>query len=743
MKRARKDWSTLGGALLFAVTPAAFAQEAPAPAAEGQGAPVAEAPVADAQAAPVAEAQAAPAIEVMVKGDSEADRLRQSAEPVEAFDTDRAQRESADLGEVLGRKAGVSARRSGGLGSQTRFSLNGLVDDQIRFFVDGVPLEFSGFGQGIANIPVNLVERVEIYRGVVPTRFGADALGGVVNLATDQSYRGTRAAASYEVGSFDTYRLTAMGRRRIEPSGFFVGASGFLDAAKNDYAMDAPVADRQSGRPRTARVHRFNDAYRAIGGNLELGFVDQPWAKRLLLRLFATDYAKGLQHTLGKVDADGVYPYGEVEYGETVAGGTLRYQRPHWLIRRLSLAALGGYSFRTLRFTDTSRYTYDWFGRRVAERKDDGGEIAAWKSDTRNWEHQIIGRVNASYTPSLQHTLRLSMSPTLVARTGEERRRVNPDSIDPLSARRALFTLVSGLEHQLDVMDRRLENIVFVKDYLYHAASELAGDEELDRTTHGVGFGDALRFRFTDWLWAKASYEYASRLPRPDEIFGNGVLIRPNLELQPDRSHNLNLSATVDARDTRAGAFRGDVSGFLRDTEHMSALLVSQRVYTRYQNISAVRSLGVEAAAGWTAPGEYIAIDGNVTWMDLRNTSEQGDFALFNGSRMPNRPWLFGNASVRLELPDVSTVNDRIALTWTARYAHEFYVAWEDAGDPASKDKVDSQVVHLLALEYMLRAVPSVSATLEVQNLTDAPAFDYFGVPRPGRAVYFKATAEL
>jgi hypothetical protein len=51
--------------------------------------------------------------------------------------------------------------------------------------------------------------------------------------------------------------------------------------------------------------------------------------------------------------------------------------------------------------------------------------------------------------------------------------------------------------------------------------------------------------------------------------------------------------------------------------------------------------------------------------------------------------------------------------------------------------------VHSLALEYMLRAVPSVSATLEVQNLTDAPAFDFFGVPRPGRAFYFKATAEL
>ena len=39
---------------------------------------------------------------------------------------------------------------------------------------------------GIANVPVNLIERVEIYRGVVPIRFGADALGGAVNLVSDQ-----------------------------------------------------------------------------------------------------------------------------------------------------------------------------------------------------------------------------------------------------------------------------------------------------------------------------------------------------------------------------------------------------------------------------------------------------------------------------------------------------------------------------------------------------------------------------
>ena len=62
-------------------------------------------------------------------------------------ETGRARRESADLGEVLARSQGVTVRRGGGLGSTQRFSLAGLTDDQIRFFIDGIPLDLAGSGQ--------------------------------------------------------------------------------------------------------------------------------------------------------------------------------------------------------------------------------------------------------------------------------------------------------------------------------------------------------------------------------------------------------------------------------------------------------------------------------------------------------------------------------------------------------------------------------------------------------------------
>ncbi|MEO1333182.1 MAG: TonB-dependent receptor plug domain-containing protein, partial [Myxococcota bacterium] len=110
---------------------------------------------------------------IVVEGQSGAQALEDSAAAVDVIRTARDKKKSADLGEVLARTQGISVRRSGGLGSPERISLNGLTDDQIRFFIDGVPLAFAGYPFGVANVPVNLIERVEVYRGVVPVAFGA------------------------------------------------------------------------------------------------------------------------------------------------------------------------------------------------------------------------------------------------------------------------------------------------------------------------------------------------------------------------------------------------------------------------------------------------------------------------------------------------------------------------------------------------------------------------------------------
>jgi vitamin B12 transporter len=668
---------------------------------------------------------------------SEARRLQQSAEAVNVVDTKNAQKQTADLGEVLARTQGIAIRRDGGLGSEARFSLNGLYDDQIRFFLDGVPLEAAGFPFGIANVPVNLIERVEVYRGVVPVRFGADALGGAVNLVTDQSYE-THLGASYQLGSFGTHRASVDGRYRHEPTGFILGGAAFVDVARNDYRVDVEVAN-DLGQISDDNVRRFHDGYLAYGATLEIGVVDQPWARRLTVQAFASTYDKDLQHNQVMT-----VPYGEVSYGEAVRGLTARYDVD--FSESLGLELVANYARRSIDFVDEAQWVYDWYGRRIRERRV-AGEIESDATDQTTWQDSAFGRATLSTRLAPEHTLRASTSPSYATRTGDERLQADPAARDPLGARRDLLTWVSGVEYELSVFGDRLSNIVFVKEYVYRASSEEALPGNIfrarEKNSHSFGVGDSFRLQVLPWLYAKASYEYATRLPRPDETFGDGVLILANLELEPEVSHNANVGPRIEYRDDVLGEWTVDINGFLRASERLVVLLGNDR-FLSYQNVYEARSLGIENAASWISPGRYVNLDGTLTWQDVRNASSSGTFGGFEGDRIPNRPYLFGSWGARLRFANMPASGDTIEPFYNGRYVHGFFRGWESQGLREFKQVVDAQVTHAGGVSWNLDHYPlRGSATLEVDNFTDAKVFDNFGVQRPGRAYYLKLTGDL
>lgn len=672
-------------------------------------------------------------VEITVRALSKVERIRQSAESVRVVETEAAQRESADLGAVLARTQGVGVRRAGGLGSETRFSLNGLTDDQVRFFLDGVPLALAGYPFGVSNVPVNLIERAEIFSGVVPIRFGADALGGAVNLVSEEGARARRVAASYELGSFETQRLTLAGKYLHASSGLYARATGFVDDARNDYPIDAEVSDA-AGRVTQSRVHRFHDAYGARGGSLELGVIGRPWAKRLVLRTYLTDYDKEFQSNVsGKV------PYGAAQYGETASGASLRYEQR---VSSLSLSLVGGYAYARGHLRDATTCFYDWSGRCVAEGPLHG-EIQPRPRDALSFQHAGFARAWAAWEVGPAHTVRVSAAPTYVTRSGDERVWSDPSRRDPLSGERSLLTIVSGLEHQLTLLDERLENVLFVKHYLQQLASEDADKnfQRSDRTLRRVGAGDSLRYRFSEWLHAKASYEWATRLPSPDEVFGNSGFILPNLGLDPETSHNANLGLTLALDETAGGAWDVTASGFLRDADHLIALLGTGQAQ-RWENVLHARSLGVEGALRWSAPGALLTLVGSGTYLDFRNQSASGTFP--RGDRIPNRPYLFASGSARGQLRDLFAARDALSLTWTLRYVHGFPRNWESLGNLGPKETIPSQIVHGVALGYLAQSErASLTTTAEVQNLTDEKTFDLFGAQRPGRAFFLKTTAEF
>ncbi|MCG8589709.1 MAG: TonB-dependent receptor [Proteobacteria bacterium] len=89
------------------------------------------------------------------------------------------------LADVLREQPGVTVRSAGGPGKQTSVSLRGSEADQVQVLVDGVRVGSATSGDfNWANLAAGDVERVEILRGAQSTLFGANAMGGVIQVFT-------------------------------------------------------------------------------------------------------------------------------------------------------------------------------------------------------------------------------------------------------------------------------------------------------------------------------------------------------------------------------------------------------------------------------------------------------------------------------------------------------------------------------------------------------------------------------
>lgn len=681
---------------------------------------------------PASPAEPLAPIDVVVKGRRTQHGLDRTARAVTVVDLSRAKKESADLGTVLSRVEGISVQRTGSLGSAARFSLGGFDETQVRFFIDGIPLEYAGYSFGLANVPLNFAQKVEVYKGVVPVNFGADALGGAFNLVTDRNTRGTRAWGSYQAGSFGVQRLAAGARHLDGRSGLFVKAEGFFDHADNDYPILVDVADR-SGLITETKVHRFHDAYTAGGANVEVGLVDRPWARRFLLRAFVTDYRKDIQH-----NSIMTVPYGEAEEGGLSSGATLRYEKS--FDAGVLVSAVGGYLFERGDFLDATECIYDWLGQ-CSNPQRVPGEVGTAPSDSTVWDHSGFLRANANWSLHPEHRLKLASAPTYLMRTGDNRL---DEVSDPLNDHRDLFKWINGLEYEATLLSGALSNMAFVKNYVQVAhAAEIMGVATIERDAERVlwGAGDGLRYDLFDWLFAKGSYEYAARLPEARELFGDGRFVAENLELEAERSHNANLSLAVDGLASKLGTFGGQITGFLRDAEHMIVLLAVDQMF-RYENVYDATAWGVEGAVVWLSPGEYVEVGGNVTYQDLRNVSAEGQLAQFEGDRIPQRPYFWANGHVRLKGQALVVPRDELSLTWYLRCVHGFLRTWESYGNKGPEDVIPDQLTQTLALTYGVHAseARNLAFSVEVDNITDELVYDFFGVQRPGRAFYAKFT---
>ena len=114
---------------------------------------------------------------------------------------------------------GVQIRRSGSYGKATSVTIRGANSNQVQVLVDGLRVKSPTLGQvDLSDISPDLIERIEVIRGAQSTIYGADAIGGVVNIITRKGTGGPfQASVQQEVGNYDTLvsRATVYGAWKI------------------------------------------------------------------------------------------------------------------------------------------------------------------------------------------------------------------------------------------------------------------------------------------------------------------------------------------------------------------------------------------------------------------------------------------------------------------------------------------------------------------------------------------------
>lgn len=139
-----------------------------------------------------------------------------------------------DLASLLVEIPGVNVVRTGSIGKMSTITLRGANPDQVRIYIDGVPLNIAaGGGVDISTLPVGDVERVEIYRGSSPLEFGESALGGIISITT-RTPEAMRAHARSGAGSFGMMFGDVSGGGRLGRLRLYLGLHGL--SAQGDYS---------------------------------------------------------------------------------------------------------------------------------------------------------------------------------------------------------------------------------------------------------------------------------------------------------------------------------------------------------------------------------------------------------------------------------------------------------------------------------------------------------------------------
>ncbi|MBI4766409.1 MAG: TonB-dependent receptor [Deltaproteobacteria bacterium] len=130
-----------------------------------------------------------------------------------------------NVGELLKETSSVDVTGYGSLGSAQSASIRGSSASQVLVMIDGRPTNSVTFGSAdLSQIPLDHVERIEIVRGPTSHLYGANAMGGVINVITKKPPLQPSFGAGISYGSFNTRTVQAEHGQTLERFAYLLNA---------------------------------------------------------------------------------------------------------------------------------------------------------------------------------------------------------------------------------------------------------------------------------------------------------------------------------------------------------------------------------------------------------------------------------------------------------------------------------------------------------------------------------------
>ena len=573
---------------------------------------------------------------VTVSGKSIAHQKKEESMPVTVIDMSNMRGTVSNVQDILAKTVGVTLRTSGGVGSSSRISVRGLEGKRIGFFIDELPMTEQTDYLDINDIPVDMIDRIEIYKGVVPARFGGSSLGGAINIVI-REYPDKYADLSYGYESFNTHKAQGVFKRNLKARGLVFGIGGGYTTSDNNYTFDSPYREG-------LRITRNHDKYRKyiIGGSFKAKkwWFDEVEFEPVVVKTYKE--IQGIEYDIREAHSESL-----------MAGLANKLTKDNFLTEGLNFDMFSGVVLTQMNFIDKATRRYEWDGSSYPTPSRYGGEVGYnFPSDSDDQKLSFINKTNLEYIINERHSFNFNSVFSIAKGTPKDElktlslgKQVNFDS--------RMHSWVSGLTYDLRSLNDVFLNSLTLRYYQYTMHTQMAplfvpGKYDVDLQKNNWGVNNALRYRFLPSLMGKLSAGYEVRIPSENELLGDGISVVPSADLLPERNASANLGLLFDLtgkHPTNAQIEMNFFYMYLQDMIRYTAGLIG----AQYQNFGEMRTLGVEfEAKADVLPSLYAYV--NTTYQDLRDTRDYEPASTVPNptkyKRMPNIPYLMANAGM-------------------------------------------------------------------------------------------------